>query len=329
MANGNGAAVRPPTAAATRPARAVSSRFSWARGLSRDAAIKISLTAGLVLLTSVLVVRQRLEFPPADLVKPLGFLSALVGAAAYYRRRGEARFVLCLVSLAQVLAFVACYTVLMYVTATAASPLADGPLAAFDAACGLEVPAVRAWAGAHPFAEILLGLAYDTLLYQLALIVIILGLLGDQRPLESFVVQFALGALLTLVVFRFLPAEGPFSAYGFEPSASQARYLEHLRALRSGERRLVSFEGAEGLITFPSFHVTWAMLLTLGYRHRRWLFVPFAVLNTLVVASTMTTGWHYFADVLGGLAVGFASWGAAAAMGRWIYAGGERSEVRG
>jgi membrane-associated phospholipid phosphatase len=320
MMNGDGAVVQPQFAAAAHPARRAASRFAVVRGLSRDTCIKLILTAGLVVLTSVLVVRLQLEFPLADLVKPLASLSLLIACTLYYRRRGEVRFVLCFASLAQLLAFVAGYTVLMYVMATAAAPLADAPLAAFDAACGVEVPALRAWAAAHPFTEVLLNLAYDTVLYQLALIVIILGLLGDRRPLESFVLQFALAALFTLVVFRFLPAEGPFSTYGFEPSSSQAHYLDHLRTLRNGERRLVSFEGAEGLITFPSFHVTWAMLLTLGYRHRRWLFVPFALLNALVVVSTMTTGWHYFADVLGGLTVGLAAWGVSAALGRWLYA---------
>jgi membrane-associated phospholipid phosphatase len=308
----------------TNSATRLSAALAGLGNLSRDTALKMSITAGMITLTVALVKGLRLEFPLADLAKPLGFLTLLVACAGYYRRRGETRIVLCLVSLAQVLAFVACYTVLMYVTAAAALPLVDRPLAAFDAACGLQVPDVRAWAAAHPTIHLVLGWAYDTLLYQLALIVIVLGLLGDRRPLESFVLRFMLGALLTLILFLFLPAEGPFSTYGFEPSESQTRYLEHFRSLRSGERRLVSFEGAEGLITFPSFHATWALLLALGYRHRPVLFAPLAALNAMVIVSTMTTGWHYFADVLGGLTVGVLAIGSAYWATPWLY----RSEKR-
>jgi membrane-associated phospholipid phosphatase len=73
----------------------------------------------------------------------------------------------------------------------------------------------------------------------------------------------------------------------------------------------VRLAATEGLITFPSFHVAWALLLTWAFRGRRWLFAAAVILNSLVVASTMTTGWHYFSDLLGGAAV------ALAAMALW------------
>jgi len=53
-------------------------------------------------------------------------------------------------------------------------------------------------------------------------------------------------------------------------------------------------------------------------RRRAW-FAAFASLNALVVVSTMTTGWHYFADVVSGAVVAAISfWGVQAAAG-WIY----------
>jgi hypothetical protein len=38
-----------------------------------------------------------------------------------------------------------------------------------------------------------------------------------------------------------------------------------------------------------------------------------------VIVSTMTTGWHYFADVLGGLAVGLLAVGGAHWATPWLY----------
>ena len=267
------------------------------------------LLIGLTFLAAVALCGARsLEVPPRDLVPPAALLLALAGMAAYYRRRDEAAFVLSLTALGQIVAFVTCFIVLMYAVATFARPLVDQPLAAFDAWCGVTVPAVRQWAAAHPLVDLLLNFAYDTLLYQTALVLIVLGLTGDRAALEGFIASFMVSALVSLSLFALFPAEGPFVTYGLEPSLDQAQFLDHFRALRDGTRTLATYRGAEGLITFPSYHVAWAIVITWSLRHcRRPLFVTVFGLNLLVIASTMTTGWHYFADVLGGTAVAAAS----------------------
>lgn len=243
-----------------------------------------------------------LELPARDLVAPIGLVLALAGASAWYARRGEAAFVLSLTSLAQVVAFAACYIVLMYAAATINRPLVDEQLAAFDAWCGVTAPAVRGWAQAHPWANLAFNFAYDTLLWQTAAVIAVLGLSGDRRPLESFVWAFMLSATASLVLFSLFPANGPFVTFGFSPTADQRQFIEHFVSLRDGCRTLVSWRGAEGLITFPSFHVAWAIVLTWAFR-RRTLIYAIAPLNLLVIVSTMTTGWHYFADVAAGTAV--------------------------
>jgi membrane-associated phospholipid phosphatase len=91
------------------------------------------------------------------------------------------------------------------------------------------------------------------------------------------------------------------------PSADQSRFLDHFLSLRDGSRSVISYRGAEGLITFPSFHVAWALLMVWALRGNRRVFAAFAVLNAMLIVSTMTTGWHYFADVLGGVAVAVAA----------------------
>jgi len=61
--------------------------------------------------------------------------------------------------------------------------------------------------------------------------------------------------------------------------------------------------GAEGLITFPSFGAAWAIFLAWSMRERKWLFTVSYFLNTAVIVSTLTTGWHYFSDTLAGVGV--------------------------
>jgi membrane-associated phospholipid phosphatase len=64
-----------------------------------------------------------------------------------------------------------------------------------------------------------------------------------------------------------------------------------------------TWRGAEGLISFPSFHTAWAILLALALRRWRVAFLLSSILNAAVVAATLTTGWHYASDVLGGALV--------------------------
>lgn len=287
--------------------------------LSRDSALKWGIIAAIAFADAVLCACQGLRLVPGTITPPLVYLALLGVPAVYYYRRGEARFVLCLATLAQTIAFISSFTVLMYATATFARPLCDAQLAAFDRWCGVDVAAIRDWTNAHAAVRLVMDLAYGTLLFQLPVIVIVLGLLGDRRSLETFVLQDIVAGLLTVALFALVPADGPFSFHGFETSPDQAHYLQHFRALRSGEMRHVSLQDAAGLVTFPSFHAAEALLMGLAFRRRRGLFAAFGALNVLVALSTMTTGWHYFADLLAGLALGGASFWLVRACSPWIY----------
>jgi membrane-associated phospholipid phosphatase len=237
---------------------------------------------------------------------PLAVALLLGLAAGWYHWRGEPRFVACLNALLHVTLYTACYSVLMYAAATLNQPLIDSELMRLDERARLHLPSIVEWVQTQPELQHALQVAYNSLLWQTPLVIVILGFSGDLRSLERFVLQFMLGTAVCLVVFCFFPAEGPFAGYGFPANETQARYLQHLHELRDGVRTVVTWRGAEGLITFPSFHTTWAMLLAWGVRHHRWAFLPSLLLNLGVIAATLTTGWHYAVDVAGGLVLGIA-----------------------
>jgi membrane-associated phospholipid phosphatase len=303
----------------TLEARPDSRALAWRASISRDAALKWGMIAGIVVVDVVLCVWRGLRPAPGTLTPPIVYLGLLGLPAVYYYRRREPRFVSCLAALTQTIAFIASFTFLMYALATFALPLCDARLAAFDGWLGVNVASVRQWAEDHAAVQSIMNLAYGALLFELPVIIIMSGLLGDRRPLETFVLQGIVAALLTAALFLAFPADGPFSFYGYEPSPDQAHYLQHFHGLRSGELRKVTLQEAAGLVTFPSFHVAEALLMALAFRHRRGLFAAFGSLNVLVALSTMTTGWHYFADVLAGLVVGGFSFWLVEACSPWIY----------
>ncbi len=287
--------------------------------MSRDSKIKWCIIAATILVDIALVASTSLYFPPQGWIRPLGFSALLVAFGIFYQRRNVPTFVLCINGLLHVVLFSSAYTVLMYAGGTFALPLIDDQLALFDRLIGFHLPAVVEWANAHAGLQRVLQFCYDTLLPQTAVVIAILGFLGDRRALQSFVLRFMICAWLTALIFFCFPAEGPFSAYAFAPSEDQTRYLVHLETLRVADRVTFPHDAAEGLITFPSFHTTWAMLIALAFWHRRGLFVPFALLNGAVVVATMTTGWHYLSDVLAGALTCAVAVVATRKLDPWLY----------
>jgi hypothetical protein len=268
--------------------------------MSRDSLEKLGLIGATVVATAMLAVGLGLTFPPGDLWNPLGIAGLLAAGAWYYRRQGTDAFVLCLTALLHVTLYTACYSTLMYAVGAIGRPFVDDALVACDAALGCDVASIQVWAERHSTINAGLQLAYNSLLWQTPLVIVVLGFGGDRLKLEGFVRQFMLSTLACAAVFAAWPGEGPFAAYGYAPSASQSAYLDHLHALRDGTRTLITWRGAEGLITFPSFHTCWAILLAWALRGRGWLTVAAVLLNAAVIVSTLTTGWHYGTDVIGG-----------------------------
>jgi len=273
----------------------------------RDAKLKLAILAATGLVGGAFALSTGLRFPWSDAVAPLAITVVLGPCAVFYQRRHADQFVATLLAVMQLLIFTACFTVLMYSLASLGLPLRDDVLSESDALLGIHVPAVVEWTRSHPGLDRVVTYAYNSVLPQMLILVLLLGFSGDKQPLEQFVLRFMIALLITAAVFAVIPAKGPFALYDLPTNPTQDRFVEQFDALRSGEMTSVSLRDTEGLVTFPSFHTTWAILLAAAVWHRRRLFVLVVGLNALVILGTMTTGWHYFADVLGGIAVAVAA----------------------
>lgn len=275
--------------------------------MSGNFKLRCCIIAGFLAADIGLIVGLGLHVSVRDLYKPLGFglLLTLLSIVYWYRR--EPTFILVLSVLNHLVLFGWSYMVLLYAGASLGRPLIDDSLVQWDRYMGYHEPAVVDWAHSHPTLDRWLNVAYNSLLIQTGILIAVLGLSGERNQLESFMLRLMVSAIIVALVFLIFPAVGPFQTYGYAPDAGQARYLDHLLHLRSGERLTVTDAEPEGLITFPSFHTTWAILLTAAVVHRR---IPLALgllLNVLVIVSTLTSGWHYLSDVLAGLLVAAAT----------------------
>ena len=157
-----------------------------------------------------------------------------------------------------------------YLVAGWVRPLVDPGLAAADAWLGVSVPALVAWTRPHPWITIALQLAYFTLLPQFVLAIVGTGIVQrDRARLWEFAFHFHLCAIVTLVCSGLFPAACAFTFYGFESLLDQGRFIDHFASLRAGTFPLLRFDTIEGLISFPSFHVAGALMVTWAFRGRR------------------------------------------------------------
>lgn len=195
--------------------------------------------------------------------------------------------------------------VLSYLAARRAIPLHDAQLSALDLALGFDWRRWHALVQSHPVFDTLLGIAYASLLPQIPLTIFLLahsGRTGRNRELFWCVL---IAALVTTAMFHAFPALGPFAYFGID--LGRAIHLHDLLQLRAGAPGLYSVPDLQGIIAFPSFHTVLALIFMHAHRGLRATFVPFVVLNGLMLLSTPSHGGHYLADMIGGAVVALMS----------------------
>jgi len=200
-----------------------------------------------------------------------------------------------------------CFTLLVllplpFLAATTGLPLLDATLAQLDAIIGFDWDNAARWVNERPLLDLVLQIAYNTIFFQ-AGVVLLIGSIkrpGDRN--SEFMWLLIVSMLITCAIFAFTPAVGKIGQVG-------THYVQVLSELRAGHWSIMDYERPEGIVTFPSFHTTIAILLTYLVRRERWALAVFAPLNVLMILSTPTVGGHYLVDLFGGAAVAWFSIG--------------------
>jgi membrane-associated phospholipid phosphatase len=172
--------------------------------------------------------------------------------------------------------------------------LYDATFAHFDRLIGISVPAIARWTAAHRLLEAFSMAVYLSITPLIVIASLCAPLFGKRKSAEMFAASNMVALLLALPFFILFPAIGPWFD---DPSIA----TPHQQAVRAFMARAGTHMAAG--ISFPSFHVIWAVLSAAALCRFRWLRVPAAILAALIIASTLTTAWHYAIDVIGGLVI--------------------------
>jgi membrane-associated phospholipid phosphatase len=185
-------------------------------------------------------------------------------------------------------------------------PFADQQLVYADHILGFDWYAFALWnRPVLPF----LKLFYTSFVWQPALVLLVLFRTGQDDRAWRLVAAAALALVITVFLFPFAPAEGPFIYFHLGPNDlpnlhAGWRAPEILHLIKDHGARRLDDKLVEGLVSIPSYHAAACLLLAWAswkLRRARWLFL---VLNLLMAFSTIVVGAHYLVDIIAGVIVG-------------------------
>ena len=230
----------------------------------------------------------------------------LLPLPAYWYEKGRADLLDSALTLLWALLLRLIIPLLVRVAARLRMPLQDSFFGRADEHLGVSVPAIMAWAARHWLGSVL-NRSYAWVVILLPVAVLLPVLAGRSKYAREFLVANLISFAIGIPLFALLPAVGPWRYFHIPPTQAQTTFCEApLLALRLPGPYVLGSQEA-GIVCFPSFHVAWAILFAAALWGFRSLRIPLVLVSTMVILSTITTGWHYFVDVLGGILLAIVS----------------------
>lgn len=205
---------------------------------------------------------------------------------------------------------------LSYFLATNPAPLNDALMVKIDGLLGFSWPDFFGWVLDHKAIGAALAYLYVSLLPQAVLVLLFVGAIYPRRP-NRFITAYLVSAAMTLFVFALFPVAGPF-IYFNHLDMPGALYAEHYLQMRNHVRSAIPMDDIRGIVSFPSLHVSSAVIITYFLRGLPVLFPLAIVVNIGMSISALFVGGHYLSEVLAGLIVGLVT----IELIRWLEGGG-------
>jgi hypothetical protein len=280
--------------------------------MSRRFHLFLSVIVALTVIFSLWEARAvKLAVPPRQVLLQVALPLVPLGFAFYYRWRREEKLKNLFVVTFWAIVLDCVYGLPVYIAARQNVVLRDALLADMDRRLGLEVPDILRFMEHYPEVKHALDICYECLLPLIVLALALPVLCNKPASVAEFFIACVVSIVILIPLFAAFQAVGPWHYYGYAPNAEQERTTRVFFALKSDEWLALDSSNSAGVVAFPSFHTILAVLSAIAFwriPYVRWLA---ALLACLIVVSTLTTGWHYVADVLAGLAIAAVSMAAA------------------
>ena len=146
-----------------------------------------------------------------------------------------------------------------------------------------------------------IAFAYFNLANEAILVLLVTALFYPMRA-RQVPTALILSSLMTVPMLWVFPVAGAFVAFD-HVSLPHASFTADYLGMRAHALAQIPLDDPRGIISFPSFHASSAVLLTYLVRGIPVLYPAMLLFNGLMVLGTPVFGGHYLVDVLAGLAV--------------------------
>lgn len=287
-----------------------------------------ALLAIMAALCSLALRGQHFIVDAAHAVLPTFGLLALGAGCLVGARRANVRLHVGAVAFLQMTLFTLLGVVLTYALAAHAGPPWDARLASADLRLGLNWPYLFRLADRAPALLWLGGIAYQSLIAQMILCIVVLALTGRHDALRTAVLAAILSGLMTVLLSGLIPAFGNLfdpAAFHNLPASIAWQERDLIAGLRDGSGRVLDFHRLMGIVSFPSYHAALPVILAWALREIRVLRLAAPIWAALTIAATPIFGGHYGVDVLGGIALALLAITVASRCGCWTLPRGART----
>jgi membrane-associated phospholipid phosphatase len=187
-------------------------------------------------------------------------------------------------------------------------PIADPWLAQVDDLLGFSWKGYVDFVDRSPLISAGLLLAYVSFGVQLICLPAYFALADNASRAFAMVFAYGIVGIVAAVISIWFPSYGALHHYGYTQADFlnvnthfMTSFLEQFHLARSSESMTMSFQEAEGLLTFPSVHAAVAALCAWAAWGSRYLRYPFLLLNVAMAASTISHGGHFAIDAPAGM----------------------------
>lgn len=155
-----------------------------------------------------------------------------------------------------------------------------------------------------------LNFIYYGMFVQIGAALIICGMSGGAKRSIQFVGTIAVAYYLALILFYLFPSQGPYYVcpqhfsrlpYDLASYRTQKNLLQN--ALYLWQQKPVRTVPMGFYIAFPCMHIAQPLIVLWFLRQWKRIVAVLVTYDLLLIAAIILLEWHYFADLLGGVAV--------------------------
>ena len=179
-------------------------------------------------------------------------------------------------------------------------PLIDKYLHLFDQALHFNTLQLLTFMHHHQLLQIISWDIYSSLIFLFFLIPLFLFATNHHQEAQDFLNHLILSVLISGIFYYFFPSTDPATVLHSPYFTKSQRYI--ITGFNQIHTLFQDTSKAYPFLSAPSAHTIWALLLAYACRNIIYLNKIIGLWAILVILTTLTTGWHFLADII--LAIG-------------------------